>query len=56
MLLIGDDSTGFYVTGELEKAGKGSAFKEITIMTPGGVVAVFAKSGIKEYRNGMVVR
>ena len=56
MLLIGDDATGFYVTGRLEKAGKGSAFKEITIMTPGGVVAVFGKSGIKEYQNGMVVR
>jgi len=56
MLLIGDDVTGFYVTGKLEKAGKGSAFKEITIMTPGGVVAVFGKSGIKEYQHGMVVR
>ena len=56
MLLIGDDSTGFYVTGKLEKAGKGAAFKEITIMTPGGAVAVFGKDGIKEYRNGMNVR
>ena len=50
MLLVGDDVTGFYITGKLEKAGRGTAFKEITIMTPEGV-AVFCKSGIKQYKN-----
>ena len=54
MLLIGDDVTGFYITGKLEKAGRGTAFKEITIMTPESVVAVFDKSGIKQYKNGMI--
>ena len=34
MLLVGDDVTDFYITCKLEKAGRGSAFKEITIMTP----------------------
>ena len=48
MLLVGDDETGFYITGKLEKAGRGSAFKEITIMTPEGIVAVFDKNGIEE--------
>ena len=48
MLLVGDDVTGFYITGRLEKVGRGTAFKEITLMTPEGVVAVFDKSGIKK--------
>ena len=56
MLLVGDDITGFYITGKLEKAGRGTAFKEITIMTPEGVVAVFDKSGIKQYKNGMITK
>ena len=56
MLLVGDDVTGFYITGKLEKAGRGTAFKEITIMTPEGVVAVFDKSGIKQYKNGMITK
>ena len=55
MLLVGDDVTGFYITGKLEKAGRGTAFKEITIMTPEGVVAVFDKSGIRQYKNGMII-
>ena len=48
MLLVADDATGFYITGKLEKAGRGSAFREITIMTPDGIVAVFDKNGVKE--------
>ena len=56
MLLVGDDVTGFYITGKLEKAGRGTAFKEITIMTPAGIVAVFDKNGIKAYKNGMITK
>ena len=51
MLLIGDAVTGLYITGKLEKAGKGTVFKEITIMTPEGVVVVFGKHGVNEYKN-----
>ena len=54
MLLVGDDVTGFYITGKLEKAGRGSAFREITIMTPDGIVAVFDKNGIKEISGGLL--
>ena len=55
-MLVGDDITGFYITGELKKAGRRTAFKEITIMTPEGVVAVFDKSGIKQYKNRMITK
>ena len=54
MLLVGDDVTGFYITGKLEKAGRGSAFREIRIMTPDGIVAVFDKNGIKEISGGLL--
>ena len=56
MLLVGDNVTGFYITGKLEKAGRGTAFIEITIMPPEGVVAVFDKSGIKQYKNRMITK
>jgi len=40
------------LTGKLERAGKGTVFKEITIMTPEGIVVVFGKHGVVEYKNG----
>ena len=51
MLLVGDDVTGFYITGKLEKAG-GKKYNNDTR----GRCCCFDKIDIKQYKNEMITK